>query len=129
KTFKAYIPKKKIQPRKTYVFSSGDLDFVFQQIKDTGIDLTDDYSDWYKIACGLADKYGSSGRDYFHAVSQNSHKYDSKKCDDLFDIILKRNHGSKATIGTFLWLASGAGLDIKTKRTQHIERIARTRRK
>jgi hypothetical protein len=130
KTFKKYIPKKQIQKKINYVYSNNDLDHVFQQIADTGIDLTDDYHDWYRIACGLVDKFGSSGRDYFHLVSQNSVKYDMKTCDDLFDIILKREpNGKRATIGTFLWLASQAGIEIKTKRTQHIERIAKTRRK
>ena len=130
KTFKKYIPKKKIQPTRTYVYSQNDLDHVFQQISDSGIDLTNDYHDWYKIACGFVDKFGESGRDYFHLVSQNSTKYEQKACDDLYDIILKRNpNGKVATIGTFLWLCSNAGIDIKTKRTEHIERLAKTRRK
>lgn len=129
KTFKRYIPKKKQQPKKTYIFSNNDLDHVFQQISDRGIDLTNDYSDWYAIACGLADKYGQSGLDYFHLVSQNSNKYNAKACDNLYNIILKRNPSKRYTIGTFLWLAKNAGIEIKTQRTQHIERIAKTRRK
>lgn len=130
KTFKKYIPKKKIQPTRTFVHSQNDLDHVFQQIADSGIDLTNDYHDWYKIACGFVHKYGEGGRDYFHLVSQNSTKYDQKTCDNLYDIILKRNpNGKIATIGTFLWLAQNAGIDIKTKRTEHIERLAKTRRK
>jgi hypothetical protein len=129
KTFKKYILKKNKEPKVNYVFSTGDLDHVFQQIVDTGTDLTDNYHDWYRIGCGLANKFGNSGRDYFHLVSQNSPKYDQKTCDDLFDVILKRDPIKKATIGSFLWLAKNAGIEIKTKRTEHIERIAKTRRK
>lgn len=127
--FKKYIPKKKKQPRKSFIFSESDLDHVFQQISDTGIDLTDDYHDWYKIGCGISHKYGESGRDYFKLVSQNSIKYDDKKCDDLYDAILKRNPSKEVTIATFLWLASNQGIEIKTQLTEHIERIAKTRYK
>lgn len=129
KTWKRYIPKKRKEPKRTYIYSGNDLEHVFQQISDNGTDLTNDYHDWYRIACGLANKYGESGRDYFHLVSQNSIKYEQKKCDDLFDIIIKRNPQKVATIGTFLWLASQQGIEIKTKRTDHIERLAKSRRK
>tara|TARA_R110002051_G_scaffold308116_1_gene379545 strand:- start:30210 stop:32477 length:2268 start_codon:yes stop_codon:yes gene_type:complete len=129
RTWKKYIPKKAKEPKQTYIYSSSDLDHVFQQISDTGVDLTNDYHDWYRIGCGLFHKYGESGRDFFHLVSQNSKKYEGKACDDLFNIISKRTPDKTVTIGTFLWLASNAGIEIKTKRTQHIERVAKTRRK
>ena len=129
KTWKKYLPKKEIQPKFNYVYSNNDLDHIFQQISDNGVDLTADYHDWYRIACGLADKFGEKGRDYFHLVSQNSIKYDLKACDDLYDVIMKRKPKKVATIATFLWLAKNAGLDIKTKRTEHIERVSKTRRK
>lgn len=129
RTWKKYISKKNTQPKVNYVFSNGDLDHVFQQIADTGTDLTNDYHDWYRIGCGIANKFGESGRDYFHLVSQNNHKYEQKTCDDLYSIIVKRNPDKVATIGTFLWLAKNAGIEIKTKRTEHIERVAKTRRK
>ena len=78
KTWKRYIPKKAIQPKRTYIYSNNDLEHVFQQISDTGIDLTNDYHDWYRRACGPVEKFGANGKDYFHLVSQNSAKYDAK---------------------------------------------------
>lgn len=130
KTWKRYLPKKKQQPKINYIFSDNDLDHVFQQISDKGTDLTNDYSDWYKIGGALHDHYGfNRGLDLFHLVSQNSPKYDSKAVDDLFKIIDKRKADKIAKIGTFLWLCKNAGLEIKTKRTETIERIAKTRRK
>jgi hypothetical protein len=130
KTWKTYLKKTQIEPRLNYVFSDNDLDFVFQQITDKGVDLTNDYHDWYKIGGALQNYYGGQkGLDLFHLVSQNSPKYDSKAVDDLYKIIEKRSADKIATIGTFLWLCKTSGIDIKTKRTEHIERVAKLRRK
>jgi hypothetical protein len=130
KTWKTYLKKTQIEPRVNYVFSDNDLDHVFQQISDKGIDLTNEYHDWYKIGGALQLHYGGQkGLDLFHLVSQNSPKYDSKAVDDLYKIIEKRSSEKIATIGTFLWLCKTAGIDIKTKRTEHIERVAKLRRK
>ena len=130
KVWKQYLKPKQIEPKQTYVFTDNDLDFVFQQISDKGIDLTNSYDDWFKIGAGIQNKYnGQKGRDLFHLVSQNSPKYDQKTVDDLYDILEKRSAEKIATIGTFLWLCKNAGIDIKTKRTETIERIAKARRK
>jgi hypothetical protein len=130
RTWKTYLKKQQIEPRATYVFSNNDLDHVFQQISHKGIDLTNDYHDWYKIGCALQNHFGGQkGLDLFHLVSQNSPKYDAKAVDDLYGIIEKRQVNKVATIGTFLWLCKNAGIDIKTQRTEHIERLAKLRRK
>jgi hypothetical protein len=130
KTWKTYLKKMQVEPKVNYVFSNNDLDFVFQQISDKGIDLTNDYHDWYRIGGALEKHFGGQkGLDLFHLVSQNSPKYDSKAVDDLYKIIEKRSADKIATIGTFLWLCKTAGIDIKTKRTEHIERVAKLRRK
>ena len=130
KTWKTYLKKMQVEPKVNYVFSNNDLDFVFQQISDKGIDLTNDYHDWYRIGGALEKHFGGQkGLDLFHLVSQNSPKYDSKAVDDLYKIIEKRSADKIATIGTFLWLCKTAGIDIKTKRTEHIERLAKLRRK
>jgi hypothetical protein len=130
KTWKTYLKKVQVEPKVNYIFSDGDLDHVFQQIADRGIDLTNDYHDWYRIGCGLENYYkGQKGLDLFHLVSQNSPKYDSKAVDDLYKIIEKRNVTKAVTIGTFLWICKNAGIEIKTPRTEHIERVAKMRRK
>ena len=129
KTWKTYLKKAQVEPRQTYVFSDNDLDHVFEQIASKGYDLTNDYHDWYKIGGALQNHYGAKGRDLFHLVSQNSPKYDAGAVDNLFDILEKRSADKIATIGTFLWLCKNAGIDIKTPRTEHIERVAKLRRK
>lgn len=130
KTWKTYLKKTQVEPRNNYVFTDNDLDYVFQQISDKGIDLTNDYHDWYRIGGALQKHYGGQkGLDLFHLVSQNSPKYESQAVEKLYKIIEKRSSEKIATIGTFLWLCNNAGIDIKTKRTEHIERIAKVRRK
>jgi len=130
KTWRTYLKKAQIEPRASYVFSNNDLDHIFEQISSKGYDLTNDYHDWYKIGGALQNYFGGQkGRDLFHLVSQNSPKYDQKSVDDLYDILEKRSAEKIATIGTFLWLCKNAGIDIKTQRTQAIERVAKLRRK
>ena len=130
KTWKTYLKKAEVEPRTTYVFSNNDLDHVFEQISSKGYDLTNDYHDWYKIGGALQNYFGGDkGRDLFHLVSQNSPKYDAKSVDELYDILEKRSADKIATIGTFLWICKNAGIEIKTQRTEYIERIAKLRRK
>jgi len=130
KTWKTYLQKKQVEPKATYIFCDNDLEHVFQQISDKGIDLTNSYDDWYKIGGALQHHYGGQkGKDLFHLVSQNSPKYEQTAVDKLYDVIEKRASEKIATIGTFLWLCKNAGLDIKTKRTETIERVAKLRRK
>lgn len=131
KTWRTYLKKAQVEPvRHSYIFTNNDLDHVFEQIISKGIDLTSDYHDWYRIGGALQNHYGGQrGLDMFHQVSQMSPKYNSEAVDSLYAIIEKRSAQKIATIGTFLWLCSNAGIDIKTKRTEYIERIAKMRRK
>lgn len=130
KTWKTYLKKTQIEPKNNYIFSGNDLDHIFQQIADKGYDLTNDYHDWYRIGGSLENHYGGQkGRDLFHLVSQNSPKYEAKAVDDLYSILEKRSSDKIATIGTFLWMCKNAGIEIKTPRTEHIERISKIRRK
>ena len=130
RTWKTYLKKAQIEPKNNFVFSDGDLDFVFQQISDRGIDLTSDYHDWYKIGGALQNYFGGQkGKDLFHLVSQFSPKYNSKAVDDLYSILEKRSSEKIATIGTFLWMCKSNDIEIKTKRTEAIERVAKIRRK
>lgn len=128
RTWKNYLKKTQVQPQKTYVHSGLDMDFIFQQIADTGIDLTDSYHDWLKIGFALFSKYGEGGRQYFHLISVNSHKYDMDKCDKLYTVISKRKDEG-ITINSLFWLCQQRGLQVKTPRTEQIERIAKMRRK
>lgn len=131
KTFRAYLKKQNVEPCKfSYVFTNNDLDHVFEQIISKGIDLTDNYHDWYRIGGALQNYFGGQkGLDLFHQVSQMSSKYDQNAVDSLYRILEKRSAQKVATIGTFLWLCKNAGIDIKTKRTEVAERMLKSRLK
>lgn len=128
KVFKQYLPKKKVQPRKTYVHTGDDMDFIFQQIKDRSINICEDYADWVKVGMGLANSLGESGRDKFHFISQFSMKYTQEDTDKTYNGFLKRKKNENS-IASFFWLCQQNGISIKTPKTENIERIAKLRRK
>lgn len=128
KIFKQYLPKPKTKPRKNYVFIEDDMEFIFSQINDRGINLCEDYHDWVSIGMAFANTYGENGRDKFHFISQFSGKYDHGKSDKAYDGFLKRGRNEN-TIATFFHYCLEAGLKIKTAKTENIERVAKMRRK
>lgn len=128
KVFKKYLPKKRIEPRKTYVHTGDDMEFIMAQIKDRSINICEDYADWVKVGMALANHYGEGGRNHFHFISSFSMKYDEKKADKEYSGFLKRKRND-SSIGSFFWLCQQNGIKIKTPKTENIERIARMRRK
>lgn len=123
--WRRYIPKKDVMPAgKTYVYTRNDVEHVINQITSRGVNLAEDYDPWLKIGFALAHEFGEAGREYFHAISSTSIKYDRDKCDAKYSQVLKKNNG-RCTIATLFWLASRAGLEIKTQKTTHIERVAK----
>lgn len=128
KIFKKYIPKKKVVRQKTYVHTGDDMDFIFEQIKDRGINICEDYADWVKVGMGLANSLGESGRDKFHFISSFSSKYGQDDTDKAYTGFLKRGR-SDNSIGTFFYLCQNQGIKIKTAKTEQIERVAKLRRK
>jgi predicted P-loop ATPase len=131
KIFKAYIPKKKqMPPNRVYTQGTNDVEHIINQVVSKGIDLTDNYANWIGIGFGFAKEYGEGGRSYFHSISSVNSKYDYDKCNAKFNNLLSRAGKADKSIGigTFIFLASLQGVDIKTARTAHIEAIAKLRR-
>jgi Primase C terminal 2 (PriCT-2). len=74
----------------------------------------------------LANELGEGGRQHFHAISAMSAKYDAADTDKKFSHLLKSGRGD-VKIATLFYLAKQAGCEIKSKRTEHIERVATLR--
>ena len=131
RTWKTYLKKAQVEPAKhNFIFTNNDLDYIFEQITAKGVDLTNDYHDWYRVGAALQHYFGGqAGLDRFHHVSSMSPKYDSVAVEKLYAIIEKRQASNVATIGSFLWMCKNAGLELKTKRTEYLERLAKMRRK
>jgi hypothetical protein len=119
KTWKTYIPKKENpQPKlPKMVFVTNDFERMVETLESQNIDITDNYMDWLRIGFGIADKFGESGRDYFRRVSRPSQKFDERICDLQYNACLK-SKGQGATIGTFYYLCSQAGIQTYSERTK-----------
>ena len=96
-------PQRKIitRPQKRIKYDNNDyFKYTLQQIDKKSLDITGDYEQWFGIVCAFANEFGETGRQFAHFVSQNSTKYDYKKCDDLFDRALKNNRNGYS-LGTY----------------------------
>lgn len=96
---------------------------VVERIVQAGIDLTDDYNDWFRIGSALANGLGESGRELYHEVSCMSSKYNTAECDKKYDNCLRTGNGS-ITLGTFFQMAKDAGVDISATRHTNVADIA-----
>lgn len=68
----------------------------------SGINMTENYYDWFIIGCAIASELGEAGREYFHALSRQSAKYNRVECDKKYNECLKAN---KIGIGTLFYIA------------------------
>ena len=68
------------------------------------IDITQNESDWFELACVFANEFGESGRFYFHQLSQFHADYDRQQTDRKFSYALKKSYPYR--IGTFFRLLS-----------------------
>ena len=83
---------------------------VVEQLTAENINIAEDYNDWLRIGFALANQLGEEGRDFFHAISRVSTKYDYNECNKKYDNCLATNDG-RTTISTFFWMAGKAGID------------------
>lgn len=81
---------------------------IITQLNSKGIDITENYQEWFQIACAIANEFGEGGRDMFSLVSQNNPSYHPDIADKMFSECLQR--GYPITIGTFFHLAGIHGL-------------------
>lgn len=129
KVWKKYLPKKEVMPAgKIFVHTENDIEHIINQLRSRGLNIAEAYHDWVRIGIALAAGYGERGREYFHSISSISTKYDREKCDAKYTNLLKTGSG-KVTIATLFWLAQLHGIETKTQRTQHIERVAKMQMK
>lgn len=128
KTWRKYLAKKdKPEIKPTYnAYHQDDMGHIMRQIQDKAINIAEDYDSWLKIGFALSSEFGEAGRAYYHTISSQSAKYDSKACDKQYDTSLKRSE-SGVTIGTFFHYCSKAGIDIKTQLTKDIISVGKQR--
>ena len=124
KAFKIYIKDVAKEVEKTtIVASNADYQYIIDQIQQKRIDLTNSsYHDWLQIGFALANGLGHEGRAIFHAVSQQSDKYDELRTDAKYSNLLKNANGS-TSLNTFFYLCSQAGINTQTDETKKITKV------
>ena len=111
-------PKKESVKKGYYFTDNSIIDHCINQVQSRGINLDeDDYEKYLRIGFALADEYGENGREYYHAISQNSTKYDFDKCDKQYTFCVKSG-GQGVTIGTLFHYFKEAGVEIYTEKTK-----------
>lgn len=117
--YPAAKPPKKVD---NIVFAKSDFESLIKTISDKGINLVDSYHDWMRTAFAFADKFGESGRNYFHIISSLSSKYNAKQTDRQYEHCLRKLGAGQrqATIAVFYYLCKQAGLSLYSERTKTI---------
>jgi ferredoxin-like protein FixX len=91
-------------------FSDADkVERCINQIVSRQLDITANRDDWINIGLALADRFGNSGRVYFHQVSRFYPKYNFRESDNKYNELLM-HHKGKITIATFFKICSNWGM-------------------
>jgi predicted P-loop ATPase len=123
KIFKQYLPKKEVQRIEVKrIVVKSDFDDMVNQA--SSMNLYDDYSDYIKLSFALSSEFGEGGREYFHALSRSSEKYNSELADKHFDVALKRQK-TGITINTVYWKFANAGISLQSEQTKQIKTIVK----
>ena len=88
------------------------ITLVALQLDAFHIDITPTYDDWLRVAFALSSELGEGGRALFHRVCRHFPGYRPAECDRKYSQCL-RSPRRGIGIGTFLWMASMAGIDVK----------------
>ena len=128
--WKKYLAKQKPKKITSTIFVQTEFDEVINQMVKNSVSCVDDYRDWVSIGFGLADHFGERGRDYFHALSGISNKYEKSICDKQFTHCLKaKGSNGKITIATIYYFAKQAGINIFTEKTKRIAAVTSSQKK
>lgn len=85
---------------------------VISIIKEKRIDVTKQYTNWFKIGCALAYEFGEDGRYWFHVISRMYENYNEGDCDIQYSRCLKYKKDDGVKIGTFFFLCKQCGISV-----------------
>jgi len=114
-----------------HIFSSNDVDYIINQIKERAVNIAPDYYSWLRIGFGLAAKFGEAGRIYFKIISSYYSGKQKINVDKQYDRCLssEETKNGSASIKSFFYYAKLAGCNLVSERTSKIKTIAKIRRK
>ena len=126
KTWTDFLKKKDVVKKLPQIITGkNDIDYIIQQVKDRRVDITkSSYFIWLEIGFAIASEYGEQGREYYHAISYFSEKYNHEVCDRQFNHCLKSG-GQGVQIATLFYHAKESNLDLVSPETKHVVAVAK----
>ena len=103
--FRPYIDYSNMKKTSSSKISDVDMEkieSILNEIKESSLDITSDYNEWFQIAYIISKVYGEDGREKFHEFSQYHSKYNAKECDYLYNACLKKEYNY--TVGTLVYI-------------------------
>ena len=115
------------------VFNQQQLDAIqiIEEIEETGIDITQNYSDWIKIIYSLISIFGQECKEYIHRVSTFYSGYSYLDTENQIEACFK-SKGEGISGKTFFHFAKQYGIVVKNSRQAgkelgHISQISRVK--
>lgn len=132
--FRIYLKKERKRKVDKIVFVESDFDEIINSFVSRGVNICEDYKEWVSICFAIISEFGDTakGREYFHALSSQSSKYDYKNCEDQYNSCLKNHSDGKksvSTINSIYWHAKQNGIETYSRETKDIIRAAASKSK
>ena len=121
-------PKKESVKKGYYFAGTSVIERLIDEINTRGVNIAEDYDNFLKVGFALADEFGENGREYFHAITQHSNKYEYDAEDKKYTYILK-SEGRGITIATLFYMIKEAGISIYSDRQRDIINLTTTAKK
>lgn len=120
KLFDIKYEKQKKEKIDTVIFSRNDFDRMMSEIEEQKLNMAENYHEWLRIGFAFVHQFKEAGREFFHAISKHSSKYNKKITDLQYDSCLKAEGFNTSTISTFYFYCKQQGLNIYSHDTKII---------
>ncbi|MDW8211882.1 MAG: BT4734/BF3469 family protein, partial [Cytophagales bacterium] len=114
-TKQTHLHSKHLHSNYLYSDKYDDVLYIAERCKCLGISLLESYTDWYTVGQSLADYFGETGRELFHALSSTSAKYTVVKTDKQYDYCLKKRKSANSSLGFLFKQALFHGILVKER--------------
>jgi len=121
KLFADYVKPQPKSPLIKIITSEDDFEYLIGEIESRQVDITADYVTWVNIGIAIKGKYGATGENYFHRISQFHPGYDYNDCSGKYDSIPT---GERLPIDFVFRLAKREGISPQSPKTKHIIKAA-----
>lgn len=121
-----------VEPKATkslpIILSTDKVGEYVKEVVQRGLNIAEQYDEYIKCGFAIANGFGEAGREYFHAISSQSAKYNSLQADHQYTICLKGANNRGITVGTFYYYLKQAGINIENENNRAIQITALAKR-